>query len=260
MSLIVDASVVIKWFVNEPLHENARQILTSREVLHAPDLLISEIGNIAWKKMMRGEIEETHAQSIVLSLRGIPITLHPSVELIDRALQIATAIKHPVYDCLYLACAETLGSRLVTADEKLKRVLSESTLSNICRSLGDHYDIALSAETIKRLIALLKHAKSTWQTIEGNDIALHLDSPAFVRLKNAILELSDSERTDLVALGSLGSGSVGRDWLLAQRNAKGGLLPENVNDLIDLIRQSEQIEVGWHKLQELMKTDVAEKK
>jgi predicted nucleic acid-binding protein len=260
MSLVVDASVVIKWFVNEPLHENARQILTSREELHAPDLLISEIGNIAWKKMMRGEIEETHAQSIALSLRGLPITLRPSVELIDRALQIATAIKHPVYDCLYLACAETLGSRLVTADEKLKRVLAESTLSTICRSLGDRYDIALSAETIKRLIALLKHAKSTWQTIEGNDVALHLDTPAFVRIKNAIQELSDSERTDLVALGSLRSGSVGRDWLLAQRNAKGGLLPENLNDLIDLIRQSEQIEVGWQKLQELAKVDAAEKK
>jgi predicted nucleic acid-binding protein len=245
MSLVVDASVV----------KNARQILTSQEELHAPDLLISEIGNIAWKKMTRGEIEENHARSIVLSLRGLPITLRPSVELIDRALQIAAAIKHPVYDCLYLACAETLGSRLITADEKLKRILAGSTLSTICRNLGDRYDIALSAEAIERLIALLKHAKSTWQTIRGSDVALHLDTPAFVRIKNSIQELSDSERTDLVALGSLGSGSVGRDWLLAQCNAKGGLLPENVNDLIDLISQSEQIEAGWQKLQGFIKAE-----
>lgn len=260
MSLVVDASVVIKWFVNEPLHENARQILTSREDLHAPDLLISEIGNIAWKKMMRGEIEETHARSIVLSLRGLPITLRPSVELIDRALQIAAAIKHPVYDCLYLTCAENLGSRLISADEKLKRILAGSTLSTICRSLGDRYDIALPAETIEQLITLLKHAKSTWQTIEGSDVALHLDTPAFVRIKNAIHKLSDFERTDLAALGSLGAGNVGRDWLLAQHDARGGLRPENVNDLIDLIRQSDQIEVGWQKLQELMKAEAAKNK
>lgn len=136
MSLVVDASVVIKWFVDEPLHEIARQILTGREELHAPDLLISEIGNIAWKKVMRGEIEERHAQGIVSSLYDLPITLYPSAEIIDRALEMALAIEHPVYDCLYLACAETVGSRLVTADEKFKRALAESPLSTICRSLS----------------------------------------------------------------------------------------------------------------------------
>jgi predicted nucleic acid-binding protein len=259
MSLVIDASVAIKWFVNEPLHENARQILTSREELYAPDLLISEVGNIAWKKMMRGEIEETHAQSIVLSLHALPITLRPSVELIDRALQIASAIKHPVYDCLYLACAERLGSRLVTADEKFKRVLAGSPLSTICRNLGDRYDIALSAEMIESLIALLKRAKSTWEKLEGSDVELHLDTPVFVRIKKAIQELSETERTDLVALGSLGTGSVGRDWLLAQRNARGDLLPENVNDLIGLIGQSEQIEAGWHRFQELAKAETKKK-
>jgi predicted nucleic acid-binding protein len=259
MSLVVDASVVIKWFVDEPLHENARQILTGREELHAPDLLTSEIGNIAWKKTMRGEIEETQAQSIVSSLYDLPIKLHPSAELIDRALEIALAIEHPVYDCLYLACAETVGSRLVTADEKFKKALAESPLSTICRSLGDRYDTALSAATIEKLIGLLKRAKSTWEKLEGNDVELHLDTPVFVRIKNAIEELSEAERTDLVALGSLGTGSVGRDWLLAQRNARGGLLPENVNDLIDLISQSEQIEAGWHKFQELVKAESKKK-
>lgn len=259
MSLVIDASVAIKWFIDEPLHENARQILRDREELHAPDLLISELGNIVWKKMMRGEIEETHAQSIVLSLHDLPITLHPSVELINRALQIASAIKHPVYDCLYLACAETLGSRILTADEKLKRVLAGSSLSTICRNLGDRYDIALSAATIERLIDLLKRAKSTWEKLEGSDVELHLDTPVFVRIKNAIQELSEAERTDLAALGSLGAGSVGRDWLLAQRNARGGLLPDNVNDLIDIIGQSAQIEAGWHKFQVLAKTESKKK-
>ena len=89
MSLVVDASVVIKWFIDEPLHENARQLLTEREVLHAPDLLIPEVGNIAWKKMMRGEIEEKHAQGITLSLHDLPITLHSSAELVDRAGEAA---------------------------------------------------------------------------------------------------------------------------------------------------------------------------
>ena len=39
MKLTVDASVVIKWFVTEPLCEEARQLLGDRLDLHAPDIL-----------------------------------------------------------------------------------------------------------------------------------------------------------------------------------------------------------------------------
>ena len=40
MKLTVDASVVIKWFVTEPLCEEARQLLGDRLDLHAPDILL----------------------------------------------------------------------------------------------------------------------------------------------------------------------------------------------------------------------------
>src|SRR5689334_13035430 len=116
MSFVIDAIVVIKWFIDEPLHENVRSILQTEEGLHAPDLLLAEVGNVARKKVVRGEIGEEHARKITLSLRDLPLVLLPSRELIDRALQIALSIKHPVYDCLYLACAEALGSSLITAD------------------------------------------------------------------------------------------------------------------------------------------------
>ncbi|HWA50577.1 MAG TPA: type II toxin-antitoxin system VapC family toxin, partial [Dongiaceae bacterium] len=119
MSLVVDASVVIKWFIDEPLHDYARQLLKGSESLYAPDLLLAEVGNIIWKKVIRGEIGEEQARKIAQSLRDLPLTLQSSDALIERALQIALSIKHPVYDCLYLACAEALGSTLVTADERL---------------------------------------------------------------------------------------------------------------------------------------------
>ena len=137
MSLVVDASVVIKWFIHEPLHDGARQLLDGRESLHAPDLLIAEVGNVAWKKAVRGEVDEPQARRIALALRDLPLSLHASDALIDRALQIALAINHPVYDCLYLACAEALGGTLVTADQRFKSALAGTTLSTICRSLRD---------------------------------------------------------------------------------------------------------------------------
>jgi len=32
--------------------------------------------------------------------------------------------RHPVYDCLYVACAEAADATLVTADDRLLRILS----------------------------------------------------------------------------------------------------------------------------------------
>jgi len=236
VSLAIDASVVIKWFIDEPLHEEARQLLLERETLHAPDLLISKVGNIAWKKLLRGEIEEKHAHSIALSLSDLPVTLHPSIELIDRALQIAVAIKYSVYDCLYIACAERSTIRLVTADQTLKRKLEKTPLSTICRVLGDMFDISISATMLENLISLLKQAEATWKSIKGSDVALHLDTPAFLRVRAALQDLSGEQRDHLEALRLLGSGSGGNDWALSQRNAKDGLKPERDNDLISLVR------------------------
>ena len=39
--------------------------------------------------------------------------------LIERAARLAFQIDHPLYDCLYLACAEFTDSALITADKRL---------------------------------------------------------------------------------------------------------------------------------------------
>ena len=62
------------------------------------------------------------------------VTLHPVADLIERAMQIAMEIEHPVYDCLYLACAERTESELATADRNLVNKVSGSSLTG--SSLG----------------------------------------------------------------------------------------------------------------------------
>lgn len=250
MSLVVDASVVIKWFIEEPLHEEARRFLLDGEVLHAPDLLISEVGNITWKLLSQGKIEDNQASHMVSSLIELPVTLHSSTELISRAVQLAVAIKHPVYDCLYLACAEALSCRLVTADKKLKKALSATSWSNLCWVLGDNYDISLSAEQIEQLLTLLDKAKTMWLSLPGSDVELHLRNPMVNRLKNAVQDLSESQLIDLLALGQLGSGRAGRDWRQLQLNARNELPFTHNNDLIDLVMiRSSEIAVGWRQFQ-----------
>ncbi len=135
MSLVVDASVAIKWFVAEELHAEARQLLIGGEELHAPDLLLSELANAAWKKAMRKEIGHRQAGKIAVAcLGGVP-TLHASAGLVGRASEIALSIGHPVYDCLYIACAEALNASLVSADARLAQVVGGTQFAPLVRRL-----------------------------------------------------------------------------------------------------------------------------
>jgi len=52
-------------------------------------------------------------------LMGSGLDVRPSGPLVRRALVLAHRLKHPVYDCVYLALAQSEGAALVTADERL---------------------------------------------------------------------------------------------------------------------------------------------
>ena len=49
--------------------------------------------------------------------------VQPDNALERRALEIALQLGHLVYDCVYLALAERIGRRLVTADGRLLRAV-----------------------------------------------------------------------------------------------------------------------------------------
>ena len=118
MKLTVDASVAIKWFVAESKSGEARLFLAERIQLHAPGLLLAEFANTIWKKTRRGEISD--ARPYLNELAGLSelISIYPAGVLIERAAQFAFQIDHPIYDCLYLACAEFTDSALITADKR----------------------------------------------------------------------------------------------------------------------------------------------
>ena len=119
MNLTVDASVVVKWFVREPLYDEARLLLEYPHDFQAPDILLAEFGNTIWKKFRRGEVAFLQPYMGELLELDEVIDLHPVGEQVTRAVQIAGELNHPVYDCLYLACGEATGSTVVTADRRL---------------------------------------------------------------------------------------------------------------------------------------------
>jgi predicted nucleic acid-binding protein len=114
---VVDASVAVKWVVREEHSDVARLLASAR--LEAPDLLPVECANIIWKKVRLGDLGPRDAAGRLDLLLRAPVAITASRELLDRALQIALDLKHPVYDCVYLALAQSRKLPLVTADRRL---------------------------------------------------------------------------------------------------------------------------------------------
>ena len=128
MTLVVDASIATKWFVEESGREQALQVLDLAD-RQAPDLIVAEVANVIWKKALRGQVTDAQARAICGALPRYFETLHASEALIESAIGIALALRHPVYDCLYLCCAMRLGTRLVTADRRLIAAVADTELA-----------------------------------------------------------------------------------------------------------------------------------
>jgi predicted nucleic acid-binding protein len=128
MTVVVDSSVAVKWFIRETGRERALRVLDATD-RHAPDLIVAEVGNVAWKKTISGELTGPQARFICAALRRYFAVLHQSEVLIDRAIEIALHLRHPIYDCIYLACAERAGARLVTTDQRLLEGLAGTSLA-----------------------------------------------------------------------------------------------------------------------------------
>lgn len=118
---VIDASVAIKWVVDEALSDRALALSGTRLV--APDLLLVECANILWKKARRGELSDAEAEAGAALLEAAEIELLSARGMIECVVTFARRLDHPAYDCCYLAVAEATELPLVTADDALGRLV-----------------------------------------------------------------------------------------------------------------------------------------
>ncbi|PYM60662.1 MAG: PIN domain nuclease [Candidatus Rokuibacteriota bacterium] len=121
-TVVVDASVAVQWFANEPGAAAAARLLERDDVLVAPDLMTVEAANAWRKKTRRLEMSRADLEQAVASLLALDIEWVPTRGLAMLAARQALEIGHPVYDCLYLALAGQRSARLATVDDRLRRL------------------------------------------------------------------------------------------------------------------------------------------
>ena len=121
---VVDTSVAFKWSRQEGEEEHVDRALAvlndhlaGRLEIHAPDLLVYELGNILSLK------ESAASQKPVAVLKNtllLGMTIHPiDLPLAEAAFTIAREYRVTFYDASFLALSRLLDCPLVTADNKL---------------------------------------------------------------------------------------------------------------------------------------------
>jgi len=117
VDLVVDASIAFKWLVTEADSEAAVSLLQKNNVV-APDVLLAECRNAALTHLRRGTISIEQAKQTERDLEALQLHTLPSTPFLTHAFMLALELRHPIYDCIYLAAAIASDRILVTADER----------------------------------------------------------------------------------------------------------------------------------------------
>ena len=132
--LVVDASVAVKWLIEEENSADAITLLDGRE-LHAPRLLVSEVANTLWRIARVNKMQSDQAIDSLSILSQMPIHWYEDELIATDAIRLAVGVDRPVYDLMYIALAQRIGTRVVTADSRLINSLATTDLSGIAVSL-----------------------------------------------------------------------------------------------------------------------------
>jgi len=135
---VVDASVVVKWHIDEEDSEAAQSVRRSSTSFAVPDLLFLETASIVCKNVRRGFMSPERGFEIIESIADGPFEVHSNQGLARDAVRIALGRDITPYDACYIALAISLRADYVTADRKLFNKLQGSPFARHVTLLADY--------------------------------------------------------------------------------------------------------------------------
>src|SRR5471032_2829422 len=115
----------------------AKELSGTRDRLAAPRLIVTEIANALVRKMMRGMLTPQEARHHFAALPRFLPDLMDVDDLIEPALENACALRHPIYDLIYLEAARHLDAQLVTADRRFMAKIAGTDFARHITLLSD---------------------------------------------------------------------------------------------------------------------------
>jgi predicted nucleic acid-binding protein len=120
--IVIDASVAVKWFIEEHDSNLAKQLLLKEQGnLCIPDIFVVEVSATLVREAnankAEGEVFRTGLYHLIDMIdRQALVLQRKSPGHIADAGYLAIDLGHPLKDCIYLALAMEQGCELVTAD------------------------------------------------------------------------------------------------------------------------------------------------
>lgn len=140
MSLFVlDSSVAVSWVIPEAATDPAialrESVSSGRHDIIAPETFASEVAHALTKAERRKIIPEGDALKHLMDILESGPILVPFLSLLSRAVEISSATRIAVGDCLFIALSEERGCDLITADLRLLNSATDFNVVSI-HSLG----------------------------------------------------------------------------------------------------------------------------
>jgi predicted nucleic acid-binding protein len=132
----VDANVIIKTLVQEHFSEHATELLGRAHSVLVPAHCLAEVFGVLRRKQLAGNIDG-HALLLAPRLLERRITTVLLTDLMREAILISTVAAVTIHDAFYVALALQRHVMLVTADEKLIRVLATTPCGSALVHLRD---------------------------------------------------------------------------------------------------------------------------
>ncbi len=137
--LLIDTSVLIKWFHSEGESEllEARVLraahLSGDLDAHIVDLAVYEVGNVLVRSLQWPARDVADQLDDLLAVCGAPLALTP--QWLRDAASLATEHRLSFYDAAWAAAARGLAIPLISADTKLLGVGLAESLTHVVRRL-----------------------------------------------------------------------------------------------------------------------------
>ncbi|MEQ1706549.1 MAG: type II toxin-antitoxin system VapC family toxin [Rickettsiales bacterium] len=121
--MVVDASIIAKYMLPSENSDSILQRIPDNVDKIAPSIVEFEISSLLCKHVRLGLLTKELAHKEFVgwqeAVRNEWIYISPPQDYISDAFSLACDIKHPFYDCCYLALAQQENCALITADKKL---------------------------------------------------------------------------------------------------------------------------------------------